>query len=171
MSEEPRNNIDSETMVHRLAAYVDQIQPVIQLTGSLQEQIEKLKKENELIIKENCRLTLLNEDLKKDLKEAMRDANKWRDQRDKLEQKAEQLRKKYFEGKEKYEELQERFDKMLEDRNDMIRASEAAYDHVEECLQAIANEVARPSDWELDGLASDWDISDPVEEEDEEDTE
>ena len=179
---EHQNDVDFETMAHRLASYVDQIQPVIQLTGSLQEQIDKLKKENALIIKDNCRLTLLDEDLKKDLKEAMQDANKWRSLYEDIEQqltaaerrnaevsrKGEKLHAKYMESKEKYDALKERFNELLEDRNEMIRASEAAYDEVEACLQAVAGHVARPSDWEFDHEASDWDITDPWEEEEEE---
>ena len=124
---------------------------------NLEAKLELAKQQSDWLEKSIRKMFAL-EDENKELKyKLLRMTNKY-----------DELRKKYFEGKEKYEELQERFDKMLEDRNDMIRASEAAYDHVEECLQAIANEVARPSDWELDGLASDWDISDPVEEEDEE---
>lgn len=172
---EHQSTVDFEAMTNKLASCVDQIQPVIQLTGSLQEQIDKLKKENALIIKENCRLTLLEEDLKKDLKEATRDANVWRARSNELAQqltivsrKGEKLHAKYLESKEKYEELKGRFNELLEDRNEMIRASESAYDEVEACLQAVASHVARPSNWEFDQEASDWDITDPWEEEEEE---
>lgn len=179
---EHQNDVDFETMANRLASYVDQIQPVIQLTGALQEQIDKLKKENALIIQDNCRLTLLDEDLRKDLKEAFQDANKWRSLYEDIEQqltaverrntevsrKGEKLHVKYMESKEKYNALKERFNELLEDRNEMIRASEAAYDEVAACLQAVASHVARPSNWEDEAEASDWDITDPWEEEEEE---
>ena len=82
-----------------------------------------------------------------------------------MEDRYERLRKKYFEGKEMYEDLYRAFDELLQKFESAQEGIQSAYDAMSDPIDEASNLFSFPYQ------PDEWDISDPSEEEDEEEDE
>ena len=174
-----RQNLDFETMANNLATYVDRMEPTLQSLTVLQEQLAMLKKENERLASDVNKLEVKNRFLRDELKDVYKDAGYLREERDNLEkqldaarERCDKIRAKYFEGKQKYEMVKEAYNDLSNSYDNVCEAAkdlEDYWQHVTEESEAIGT-FLKEADIQSMGFdaADDWDISDPVEEEEEE---